>query len=181
MEVGRSREVTDTGQSPSDRTANASQGTVLDSRRGKLKTLPSQGRNAFSRHDGDRQVIPSGERVNRQQTRPTRRPLARRRHACGQKLTSTASPSRLRNRARPSTIEAHRRRQGAGPHLRRGNGPNPGWVSTPRAVGNRQFPSTGFYQTATIALRKKQTISATSRPSQTEIYYLARRVRLGPS
>src|SRR5437762_1225293 len=67
LEVGAITEsVTVTGQSPLIETANASQGTVLDS--AALQTLPSPGRNAFLVGVSIPTVIPSGDaQFNRQQ------------------------------------------------------------------------------------------------------------------
>jgi hypothetical protein len=67
MEVGAIQEsVTVTGQSPLIETANASQGTVLDS--GALQSLPAPGRNAFMIGTTVPTVIPSGDtQYNRQQ------------------------------------------------------------------------------------------------------------------
>ncbi|PYR74659.1 MAG: hypothetical protein DMF86_17890 [Acidobacteria bacterium] len=67
MEVGRLEEnVTVTGQSPIIETANASQGTVLDS--AALQTLPAPGRNAFMIGVTVPTVIPTGDtQFNRQQ------------------------------------------------------------------------------------------------------------------
>ena len=67
LEVGAITEsVTVTGQSPLIETANASQGTVLDS--AALQTLPSPGRNAFMIGTTVPTVIPTGDtQFNRQQ------------------------------------------------------------------------------------------------------------------
>src|SRR5881398_3516011 len=67
LEVGAIEEsVTVTGQSPLIETANASQGTVLDS--AALQTLPSPGRNAFMIGTTVPTVIPTGDtQFNRQQ------------------------------------------------------------------------------------------------------------------
>jgi hypothetical protein len=67
MEVGTIQEsVTVTGQSPILETANASQGTVLDS--AALQTLPAPGRNAFMIGVTVPTVIPTGDtQFNRQQ------------------------------------------------------------------------------------------------------------------
>src|SRR5216683_4993393 len=67
LEVGAITEsVTVTGQSPLIETANASQGTVLDSMA--LRTLPSSGRAAFLIGTSVPTVIPSGDaQFNRQQ------------------------------------------------------------------------------------------------------------------
>src|SRR5262249_55923880 len=67
LEVGTIEEnVTVTGQAPLIETANASQGTVLDSQA--LQTLPSPGRAAFLIGASVPTVIPSGDaQFNRQQ------------------------------------------------------------------------------------------------------------------
>src|SRR5207247_5387264 len=67
MEVGRLEEnIMVTGQSPIIDTANASQGTVLDS--SALQTLPAPGRNAFMIGVTVPTVIPTGDtQFNRQQ------------------------------------------------------------------------------------------------------------------
>ncbi len=128
MEVGAiSESITVTGESPIIETANASQGTVLDTQA--LQTLPAPGRAAFLVGVSIPTVIPSGDGPVQPSAGSVQRVavVAGRRHAPRQQLhtldgvpiTDITNP-----RGRQSDHRGAGRREGPGAHLRRGNGPH---------------------------------------------------------
>ena len=163
MEVGSITEnVTVTGSAPLIETANASQGTVLDT--AALQTLPSPGRNAFMIGTTVPTVIPTGDtQFNRQQDQTNASLLSlgggtRR----GNNYTLDGVPiTDLRNRASANpTIEAlddvkvqvHTYDAEMG---RTGGGV----FNTTLKSGTNNFHGTGFYQTRPIALEKNNFFS----------------------
>src|SRR5437762_8793729 len=163
LEVGAITEnVTVTGQSPLIETANASQGTVLDS--AALQTLPSPGRNAFMIGTTVPTVIPTGDtQFNRQQDQTNASLLSlgggtRR----GNNYTLDGVPiTDMRNRASANpTIEAlddvkvqvHTYDAEMG---RTGGGV----FNTTLRSGTNNFHGTGFYQTRPIWAEKNNYFS----------------------
>ena len=128
LEVGAIEEtITVTGQTPLIETANASHGTVLDSR-GAADAAVARPRGVPDRH-----VDADGHPLRRRPVQPAAgsdqrvAALARRRHraaATTTRSTACRSPTcATAPRANP-THRVARGRQGAGPHLRRGDGPH---------------------------------------------------------
>src|SRR5437762_5647174 len=177
LEVGAITEsVTVTGQSPLIETANASQGTVLDS--AALQTLPSPGRNAFMIGTTVPTVIPTGDtQFNRQQDQTNASLLSlgggpRR----GNNYTLDGVPiTDLRNRAsaNPSiealedvkvqvhTYDAEMARTGGGT------------FNTTAKSGTNNFHGSAFYQTRPISLESNNFFSQKAGlPKPNNPYYL---------
>src|SRR5712692_838911 len=177
LEVGAiSESVTVTGQAPLIETANASQGTVLDS--ASLQTLPSPGRAAFLIGTTVPTVIPSGDtQFNRQQDQTNASLLSlgggtRR----GNNYTLDGVPiTDMRNRASANpTIEAlddvkvqvHTYDVEMG---RTGGGV----FNTTLKTGSNEFHGTGFFQTRPIWGEKNNFFSQKAGiPKPNNPYYL---------
>jgi hypothetical protein len=163
MEIGAITEnVTVTGSAPLIETANASQGTVIDS--AALQTLPAPGRNAFMIGTTVPTVIPTGDtQFNRQQDQTNASLLSlgggtRR----GNNYTLDGVPiTDLRNRASANpTIEALEdvkvQVHTYDAEMGRTGG---GVFNTTLRSGTNAFHGTGFYQTRPIALEKNNFFS----------------------
>src|SRR3989454_3331144 len=163
MEVGAITEnVTVTGSAPLIETANASQGTVLDT--AALQTLPSPGRNAFMIGTTVPTVIPTGDtQFNRQQDQTNASLLSlgggtRR----GNNYTLDGVPiTDMRNRASANpTIEALEdvkvQVHTYDAEMGRTGG---GVFNTTLKTGSNSFHGTAFYQTRPIALEKNNFFS----------------------
>src|SRR3954447_24620248 len=163
MEVGAITEsVTVTGQAPLIETANASQGTVLDS--AALQTLPAPGRNAFMIGVTVPTVIPTGDtQFNRQQDQTNASLLSlgggtRR----GNNYTLDGVPiTDLRNRASANpTIEALEdvkvQVHTYDAEMGRTGG---GVFNTTLRSGTNQYHGSAFYQTRPLSLEKNNYFS----------------------